>query len=150
KIGYRGATCILPLPTLPGGSRRLWRRFGGLWHRQWDVRAAVLLHAEGRIGDDPGRFARIQEVRVEHEVVKEWVLEVAAEIGFEVASPTAVFLADEVERGAFVQALELVDAFHPRFQRSDQAHVDDMVQGAGDEVGAAADQDHVAVLGEGY
>ncbi len=83
---------------------------------------------------------------VDGKVISKRVADVSVEITTQVTCPRLVGLVHEGDRLLVVEMIVLRDVRDSFFQRRNHPHMQDMPQPGGDDVGAAADDDHIARL----
>ena len=108
---------------------------------------AVEVLQEG-VGYHAGGVVVGNEIGVDDQMIEEGVIEVSGEVLFQVTPTGAIFLTDDFKGGFAVDLSKALDVGDASWEGGYQADVKGVVQSAGDDIGAAANEDDVALLGE--
>src|SRR5262245_16528391 len=77
-------------------------------------------------------------------MIKQRVIDIRVVIFSEVPLPSVVFVLNELQSGFMTEALLLFNMFDATLERGDQPDVKNVIHPGGNDIAAAADDDHVA------
>src|SRR5437660_6224296 len=101
-----------------------------------------------RFANNARSFFVRNNICVENQMIKQWIIQFFAEISPHIALTPEVLFANEFQGCFLADCLNLPDVLDASFQRSHQSDMKSVFQFASDDVGPASNQNNVSCLGE--